>query len=81
MGRNKKRRDEDQTSQLLSGVEKLVQLKTSELQSTQDVPVLKYMSIFCNLDRMLCKLPESVVEDLNMKIMSMVYDEVKKLDK
>jgi len=31
-----------------------------------------------NLNRMLCKLTNYIVEDLNMKFISMTYDEIKK---
>jgi len=32
---------------------------------------LKYQSMYSNLDRMWKKLPESIVEDLNMEIISL----------
>jgi hypothetical protein len=82
MGRSNKKHEDTQTTKLISTVEKLVQLKTAELETPTPAEShlkLKYMSIYNNLDRMLCKLPEPVVEDLNMRIMSLVYEEIRKL--
>jgi len=41
---------------------------------------LKYYSMYCNIDRMLKKLPEAVVEDLNMEILQLVHIQLKKHD-
>ncbi|CAG7819006.1 unnamed protein product [Allacma fusca] len=39
---------------------------------------LKFYCIFANIDRMLRKLPDDTVEDLHVKFINLVYDELKK---
>jgi len=43
---------------------------TSKLQDSK-TDELKYQTMYANLDRMWKKLPESIVEDLNMDIISL----------
>ena len=53
-----------------------------EIHNTKETevpaPELQYYTMYANMDRMYKKLPENVVEKLNLKFVSMIYDEIKK---
>ena len=70
------------TEKLMNGLNDILSLKKLEATSGggNKVDTLQYSSLWTNLDRMLKKLPESVVEDLNMQFISLAYNEIKKLE-
>ena len=60
------------------GVNKLIESQISEKAISQPPPSdLKFISMYANLDRMLKKLPESAVEDLNLEFIKMTYAKLK----
>lgn len=63
---------EEDTDRLVSSIDELVQMK--KLSTKEE---LRYLSIYKNLDRMLVKLPEETVEDLNMEFVKLTYDAIK----
>jgi hypothetical protein len=83
MSAKKGREVDSDAKAIATGITELVQLRKQAMKatSTSKSTGLKYESMLANLDRMLCKLPEPVVEDLNMQFVSLAYAEVKKYDK
>jgi len=76
---SKKSRDCDkETTTIAKSISDLVELRKQSVNN-QTTKQLKYECMLANLDRMLSKLPEEVVEDLNMKFTNMAYEEVKKI--
>lgn len=72
---------ESDTKQLLNGITDLINIRKQEsaaAKSNQEQEPLKYYSLYANLDRMLSKLPEEVVEELNMQFVNATYCELKK---
>lgn len=63
---------------LADSVQALVELRKNAPSNGDDPPnKLKYYSMYLNLDRMLCKLPEADVEELNVEFIRMIYDKLK----
>jgi len=76
----KRSRDSDgDSSATAKGISELVELRKQSLGCTVN-KTFKYESMLANLDRMLSKLPEHVVEDLNMQFTTLAYSEFKKLE-
>jgi len=80
---NRKRKpDQDMEQELLSGLNDLVKLRKDSTRPEPNMSEgLKYYSMYSNLDRMLKKLPEPVVEDLNMEFINMAYNCLKNFDR
>lgn len=64
---------------IASSLESLVDMrkKTALSSTTEPQNNLKHYSMFLNLDRMLQKLPEHVVEGLNVEFIQLTHREMK----
>ena len=75
----RKKRDETHSDDILTSINELVKLRKSEMSNPVE-PSLTYQSMYLNLDRMLKKLPEEIVEDLNVKFVNLTHDALKKFE-
>ena len=57
----------------MGSVAELVNLRKGQKGSSQ----IKHQTMLANLDRMLSKLPDEVVEDLNFEFVSMTHEKLK----
>jgi hypothetical protein len=53
----------------------------SQSKQSENQEELKYKSMYVNLDRMLRKLPEAVVEDLNIEFINTTHKVLKNYDR
>lgn len=74
MGRRKNVRLEQSAEDISNQISSLVDLQ----KKNNEPPTIKYYAMLLNLDRMLQKLPENIVEDLNMKFTQLTFDEIKR---
>ena len=72
----------DPTQNLVAGLSEFLKMKVEDRHNTRPgtTETLEYYSMYLNLDRMLKKLPTSVVEDLNVKYVQLALGEIKKHD-
>ena len=69
---------ESETKKLVSSITELVELRKETKRSVPIPTELKYLSIYANLDRMLSKLPQDVVEDLNVEFINITHAAIKR---
>jgi len=71
----------DPADKLANSLSSFIELKktglSTNIRPSGDESSLKYLTMFANLDRMWSKLPDEVVEDLNMKVLQMTHAELK----
>ena len=76
--KKKEDRIADYARSLAENVEKLVNHQINMSRPKEPKIKMKHEVMLLNLDRMLSKLPNDIVENLNMKFVSIIYDEITK---
>jgi hypothetical protein len=67
----------DSTDQeLLGSLKEMIDIR-KQASKKESEPELKYHTMLANLDRMFKKLPEALVEDLNMEFVTRTYHVIK----
>ena len=71
--------EDDSNAKLANSLADFVTLRKEQMVATSAPPEkLQYLSMYANLDKMWRKLPEHVVEEINMNTIALTLEELKK---
>ncbi len=73
------------TAMIVDSIKTLVELRKSEchvspVKENGNADTLKYRCIYANLDRLLQRLPEHMVDDLNVELLVLAQNAVRQFD-
>jgi hypothetical protein len=63
--------------EVLRSLKELIDIRKEDINKPPQNSELKYHAMLANLDRMFQKLPENIVEDLNMEFVTITYNKLK----